>query len=90
MAREPRDVDPFAPVDVPPTGRGALVVVSGVASLVALWAVWPILTGPIGMVTGTLAHLKGHRYGLPAAVLAGIATVVGLAIQLLVFNPASP
>lgn len=73
--------------DIPTRGAGVYAVLGFVAAAAALWTVWPILTGPIGMVLGMIAHVKGHRLGIVAAVVAGIATVVGLAVQLLFFNP---
>lgn len=55
----------------------------------ALWNVLPILTGPAGMAFGLLAHVKQHRWGFAAAVVAGVATLAGVALQLLLFNPSS-
>lgn len=80
--------DPFLPVEAPPRGRRALAIAGLVAALVALWNVWPIVTGPLGMVLGLLSHVKGDRWGFPVAVVAGLATVVGMAIGFLFFNPA--
>lgn len=82
-----RERDPFAPVDIPTRGATVYVVLAFLAAFAALWNVLPIFTGPVGMALGLVAHLKQHRLGFPAAVVAGIATLVGLALQLLLFNP---
>lgn len=39
-----------------------------------------ILLGIVGMVLGSGAHLKGHRAGMPAAVVSGVGTVAAMAI----------
>lgn len=80
------DRDPFARVDVPPRGGSAFAVAAYLLAGAALWTVWPILTGPLGMASGLVAHLKGNRFGFPGAVVAGVATVLGLAIQQLFFD----
>ncbi|MEX0834501.1 MAG: hypothetical protein WD010_00300 [Nitriliruptor sp.] len=69
--------DPFAPVRAPPRGRSVLVVLAVLAAVVAAIGGLAPIAGPIGMVLGLVAHLKGSRFGMPATVLAGVATLVG-------------
>jgi hypothetical protein len=34
------------------------------------------------MLVGLVAHVKGHRYGMPVTVAAGIAMIVGMSFTL--------
>jgi len=36
--------------------------------------------GPVGMALGLIGHVKGSRYGMPAAVLAGVGMIIGMSI----------
>jgi len=74
--------DPFAPLEASPRGASALVVITVVLAVLALVAGLAPLAGPIGMATGLVAHVKGHRLGMPATVVAGLATVAGMTIAL--------
>lgn len=74
--------DPFAPVVTSPRGAGALVVLALALSVTAVVTGLAALAGPLGMVAGLVAHVKGHRAGMLAAVVAGLATVVGMTIIL--------
>lgn len=77
------DRDPFAPLEASPRGSLVLVVLALVAAgLAALGGLAPV-AGPVGMALGLIAHVKGHRLGMPAAVVAGVATVVGFTITFL-------
>lgn len=69
--------DPFATPDVPPTYRRPLAIAAFVCAVTAPWLV---VTGVLGMVLGSVAHLKGDRLGMPAAVLSGITTIVAMAL----------
>lgn len=40
------------------------------------------LTGPAGMIVGLVAHVKGSRLGLPAAILNGVAMIIAMAFML--------
>lgn len=74
--------DPFAPVEASPrfaTPLAAFALACAVASVVL--AVAPI-AGPVGMGAGLIAHVKGSRLGLPAAVAAGVAMIAGMAITM--------
>ncbi|MDX1620197.1 MAG: hypothetical protein R3320_04355 [Nitriliruptorales bacterium] len=74
-------------LDIPSRGAGVYVMLSILASFAAVWGVWPILTGPAGMVLGLIGHLKGHRRGFAAAVIAGVAMIIGLSVNWLLFSP---
>ena len=76
-------------LDIPSRGASVYVFLAILAAFAALWGVWPIVTGPLGMVLGLIGHLKGHRRGFAAAIIAGVATVIGMAVTLLLFNPFS-
>lgn len=78
--------DPDALPDLSPRGARALTVVGAVLAVAALFQL-AILLGPLGMVAGLVAHLKGDRYGFKVAVVAGITTVVGMSLAFLVVNP---
>lgn len=77
--RDPAD-GLFAPPTVSRRGATPLAVAGILCALAAVPTGLAILLGPAGMLLGALAHLKGARLGMPAAVLAGIATVVGMAL----------
>jgi hypothetical protein len=40
------------------------------------------IAGPVGMLVGLVAHVKGHRLGMPLTVAAGIAMIVGMSFSL--------
>jgi hypothetical protein len=74
--------DPYAPVDASPrfaTGYAVIAVLLGVVSIVGLIAP---LAGPIGMGFGLVSHVKGSRYGMPAAVFAGISMIIGMSLTM--------
>lgn len=75
--------DPFAVPELSPRGRRVLVGAAVAAAIAAAIGGLAPLAGPIGMFLGLSAHLKGSRFGMPATVLAGVATVVGFAITFL-------
>jgi uncharacterized membrane protein len=75
--------DPFAPIEAPPRGRQVLAVLALVAAVLAAIGGLAPLAGPVGMVLGLVAHVKGSRLGLPAAVLAGVGMIVGFSIMFL-------
>lgn len=78
--------DPYEPPVASPRGATALVVVAFVCALLALIEL-PLVFGPAGMVTGLLAHVKGHRAGFAAAIVAGVTTVVGMSLLFFFANP---
>ncbi|MFP5309658.1 MAG: hypothetical protein ACLGIR_08775 [Actinomycetes bacterium] len=88
MVEQPADAerDPFAPIEASPRGATALTVAAFVLAALALFQL-PILLGPLGMLCGLVAHVKGARRGFAAAVVAGAATVVGMSLTFLFANP---
>ena len=74
--------DPFAPIETSPRGAGLLVAVAGLFGLTALFGGLSPITGPLGMLVGLVAHVKGHRYGMPVTVAAGVMMIVGMSITL--------
>ena len=75
--------DPFAPIEASPRGALALVVLAFASAVLAAIGGLAPVAGPVGMALGLMAHVKGLRLGLPAAVVAGVATVVGFTITFL-------
>lgn len=76
--REERD--PFAPVEASPRGATPLAVLGFVAAALAVVGGLAPAAGPIGMALGLVAHVKGSRLGMPAAIVAGVATVIGFTL----------
>lgn len=81
MSSQP-DRDPFAPVPVSPRFATPLAVVAIVLAFAAALTGLAVIAGPLGMAVGLVAHLKGSRLGMPAAVLAGIGMIAGMAIAM--------
>lgn len=77
------DRDPFAPIDASPRGRTVLAVLAIVCAVAAAIAGLAPVAGPLGMVLGLLAHVKGSRLGLPATVLSAVGTVLGFTVTFL-------
>lgn len=61
-----------------PRARARLWAVVG--AIGAVTAIWFVLPGVVGMVAGSVAHLKGDRWGMPVAITSAITTVVGMAL----------
>jgi hypothetical protein len=74
--------DPFAPVEASPRGAGLLVAVAAAMGLTALLGGLSPITGPIGMLVGLVAHVKGHRWGMPVTVAVGLMMIVGMSFTL--------
>jgi hypothetical protein len=74
--------DPFAPIEASARGAGLLVAVAGLLGLAALLGGLSPVTGPIGMFVGLVAHVKGHRYGMPVTVAVGLMMIAGMTITL--------
>jgi hypothetical protein len=72
--------DPFAPLDASPRFATPLAVLAFVCAIAALVTGLAPLFGPLGMAFGLVAHVKGSRLGLPAAVAAGVLMIVGMAV----------
>lgn len=71
----------FAPP--PGTSRRGARLLTGVAALLAVLAVYVPPVGAFAMAAGVVAHVKGDRLGLWVAVAAGVATVAGTALVFL-------
>ncbi len=76
------DVDPFAVPVASPRGASALVGLAVVLALAAPVSGLAVVLGPLGMLVALVAHVKGHRLGMAASVLAGVMTIVGMSITL--------
>jgi hypothetical protein len=74
--------DPFAPVEASPRFATPLAVTALVLAVVAVAGRLEAIAGPLGMACGLVAHVKGSRLGMPAAVIAGVAMIVGMSLTL--------
>jgi len=74
--------DPFAPIEASPRGATALIVAAGLLGLTAMLGGLSPVTGPLGMLVGLVAHVKGHRLGMPVTVAAGVMMILGMSITL--------
>jgi hypothetical protein len=74
--------DPFAPIEASPRGAGLLVGLAAVLAVAALLGGLSPITGPLGMLVGLVAHVKGHRYGMHVTVAAGLMMIAGMSISL--------
>ncbi|MFT5221745.1 MAG: hypothetical protein ACI867_000038 [Glaciecola sp.] len=72
-------------LDVDPRG-GRVYTWIGAAFVVICLVVVPFLTGPLAMVFGTLGHVKRDPWGIRVAVAGGVAMVVSMALQAVVFG----
>ncbi|MFA9431466.1 hypothetical protein [Egicoccus sp. AB-alg2] len=72
--------DPFAPIDASPRFGTILAVIALACAVLSVVSYAEVLAGPLGMALGLIAHVKGSRLGMPAAVVAGIAMVIGMSI----------
>lgn len=82
MAQQ-QDQDPFAPVEASPRLATPMAIVAIVLAIAAASTGTEAIAGPLGMVLGLIAHLKGSRLGIVAAVLAGVGMIVGMSITML-------
>jgi hypothetical protein len=72
--------DPFAPVEASPRFATPLAVIGFVLAGLSVFGGAAALTGPLGMGFGVVAHVKGSRLGMPAAVASGVGMIVGFAV----------
>jgi hypothetical protein len=56
----------------------AALVMAVAAMLMGVAAV----AGPVGMAFGLIAHVKGSRLGMPAAIAAGIGMLIGMSLTM--------
>ena len=74
--------DPFAPIAASPRFATPLAAVGFVFAAAAFFLRLEAIAGPLGMAFGLVAHVKGSRWGLPAAVASGIAMIAGMTVTL--------
>jgi hypothetical protein len=77
---EPEPADPFAPVEASPRFATPLAVGAFVLAVIAALSGLEVVAGPLGMAVGLIAHVKGSRFGMPAAVAAGLGMIVGMSV----------
>ncbi len=81
-AKDAQGRDPFAPIEASPAGAGLLVVLAALFGVAAMLGGLSPVTGPAGMLLGLVAHVKGHRLGMPVTVAAGLMMIVGMTFTL--------
>ncbi|GGI03357.1 hypothetical protein [Egicoccus halophilus] len=74
------DRDPFAPVQASPRFATPLALLALVCAVLSVVSYAEVFLGPLGMALGLIAHVKGSRLGMPAAVVAALAMVVGMSV----------
>lgn len=74
--------DPFAPVNASPRFATAYAVIAGLLGVLSVVGLAAPFAGPLGMGFGLVSHVKGSRWGMPSAVFAGIAMIVGMSLAL--------
>lgn len=72
--------DPFAPVAASPRFATPLAVLGLLCGLAAAVTGLAAVLGPVGMALGLIAHVKGSRLGMPAAVVAAVGMIAGFAV----------
>lgn len=82
MPESSTERDPFAPIEASPRFATPLAVAALICAAVAVFLRVEAIAGPVGMAVGLMAHVKGSRLGLPAAVLAGVGMIVGMTLTL--------
>ena len=79
---EPDEDDPFAPIEASPRLATPLALVGMLLGIVAAFGGLAPLAGPVGMGVALVAHVKGSRLGLPAAGVAAVGMIVGMAVAM--------
>jgi len=82
MTRPPTEHDPFAPIEASPRFATPLAFAGFVLAIAAVALRIEVVAGPLGMAFGLIAHVKGSRLGVPAAIAAGVAMIAGMAISM--------
>ncbi|MFA9443812.1 hypothetical protein [Egicoccus sp. AB-alg6-2] len=77
------DRDPFAPVEASPRFATPLAVLALACAVLSVVSYAEVFLGPLGMALGLIAHVKGSRLGMPAAIVAALAMIVGMSITFL-------
>lgn len=74
--------DPFAPIEASPRFARPLALIGVLLGLAAIVTGLAALAGPLGMAFGLVAHVKGSRLGMPAAIFAAVGMIIGMSITL--------
>lgn len=74
--------DPFTVPQASPRFANPLAAIGFAVALLTLVTGLSPLTGPIGMGIGLVAHLKGSRWGIPAAFASGAAMIAAMAFSM--------
>lgn len=82
MSERTTEPDPFAPIEASPRFATPLAVIGFGLALAALVLRLEVVAGPLGMAVGLIAHVKGSRLGIPAAIASGVAMIAGMAISM--------
>lgn len=82
MSERTSERDPFAPIEASPRFATPLAVIGFALALAALAFRLEVVAGPLGMAVGLIAHVKGSRLGIPAAIASGVAMIAGMAITM--------
>ncbi len=82
MSERTSEHDPFAPIEASPRFATPLAVIGFVLAFAALALRLEVVAGPLGMAVGLIAHVKGSRLGIPAAIASGVAMIAGMAISM--------
>ena len=82
MSEPSTERDPFAPIEASPRFATPLAIVAIICAVAAVLLRVEAIAGPVGMAVGLIAHVKGSRLGLPAAVLAGAGMIIGMTLTL--------
>lgn len=79
MGTDVRDLDDLP--EMSPAGRRPLAIAAWLCGMLAPFLPgYGVVLGIAGMVLGSGAHLKGDRWGMPAAIVSGITTIVAMAV----------
>ena len=82
MSEPSTERDPFAPIEASPRFATPLAIIAIICAIAAVLLRIEAIAGPVGMAVGLIAHVKGSRLGLPAAVLAGAGMIIGMTVTL--------
>ncbi len=72
--------DPYRDLDASPRFATPLAVTAIALGVVSVFGLTAPVTGPVGMGCGVVAHVKGSRLGMPAAGIAAVGMIVGMAV----------
>ncbi len=80
MSSEPAPASDQRPT-ASPAGRRPLAILAWACAVLAPFLLGlGVLLAILGMVLGSGAHLKGDRWGMPAAVVSGVMSLVAMSL----------